>query len=96
MTQMSMTLTKGNQFQYGLNQCGKQPFSENCVKIGISVWLERCSQAMSQIDTHTDKQTDIQTNCSENITPPRFCGGVNIRYSITENMAMYFVTLKTM
>ena len=27
-------------------------------------------------DTRTDRQTDIQTNCSENITPPRFRGGV--------------------
>ena len=24
----------------------------------------------------THRQTDTQTNCSENITPPRFCGGV--------------------
>ena len=26
--------------------------------------------------TQTDRQTDTQTNCSENITPPRFRGGV--------------------
>ena len=25
---------------------------------------------------HIDRQTHTQTNCSENITPPRFCGGV--------------------
>ena len=27
---------------------------------------------------HTHRQTDTQTNCSENITPPRFRGGVII------------------
>ena len=26
--------------------------------------------------THTHTQTDTQTNCCENITPPRFLGGV--------------------
>ena len=26
--------------------------------------------------THTHTHTDTQTNCSENITPPRFRGGV--------------------
>ena len=41
-------------------------------EIGASVWLEFCSQEYS--DTH--RQTHTQTNCSENITPPRFCGGV--------------------
>ena len=56
------------------NQCGKQPFSENRVQIGASVRLEFCSQAES--DTQTDSQTNTQTNCSENITPPRFRGGV--------------------
>ena len=29
--------------------------------------------------THTHSQTDRQTNCSENITYPRFRGGVNIK-----------------
>ena len=29
-----------------------------------------------QTDTHTHRHTDTQTNCSENITPPRFRGGV--------------------
>ena len=43
---------------------------------------EFCSQAESdrQTDTHTHThthtQTDTQTNCSENITAPRFRGGV--------------------
>ena len=30
--------------------------------------------------THTHTQTDTQTNCSENITPPRFRGGVIMQY----------------
>ena len=28
--------------------------------------------------TQTDRHTDTQTNCSENITPPRFRGGVKM------------------
>ena len=31
---------------------------------------------------HTDTHTDTQTNCSENITPPRFHGGVIIWRSL--------------
>ena len=30
----------------------------------------------SRTDTQTHRQTDTQTNCSENITPSRFLGGV--------------------
>ena len=37
-------------------------FSENRVQIDASVQLEFCSQ----------EKLDTQTNCSENITPPRF------------------------
>ena len=48
----------------------KQPFSENHVQIGTSVRLEFCSQEVP------DTQTDTQTNCSENIPPQRFRGGV--------------------
>ena len=29
--------------------------------------------------THTQRHTDTQTNCNENITPPRFRGGVKIK-----------------
>ena len=56
-------------------QCCKQPFSENCVQIGASVRLEFCLQ---EFRTHrqTDRHTDTPTNCNENITPPRFRGGV--------------------
>ena len=53
----------------------KQPFSENRVQIGASVRLEFCSQ---EFRTHrqTDRHAHTQTNWSENITPPRFRGGV--------------------
>ena len=37
-----------NQFKLGPRHCGKEPFSENCIQIGASVWLEFCSQT----DTH--------------------------------------------
>ena len=47
-----------------------QLFSEDCVKIGVSVRSAFCSHT----DTHT--HTHRQTNCNENITPPRFRGGV--------------------
>ena len=47
------------------------PWPWPLTQIGTSVWLEFCSQ---EIRTH--RQTDTQTNCSENITPPRFRGGV--------------------
>ena len=69
-------LTKGHQFQYGSSQWGKQPFSKNRVQIGASVRLEFCSEA--EPDTHTHTHTHAQTNCSGNITPPLFCGGVII------------------
>ena len=45
-------LTLDHQFQYRPSQCGKQPFSENRVKIDASVLLEFCSQ--SEPDTQTD------------------------------------------
>ena len=53
---------------------GKQLFSEDRVKIGVSVRSAFCSQT----DTHTHTHTHRQTNCNENITPPRFCGGVTM------------------
>ena len=79
----------------GSSQCGKQPFSENRVQIGSSVWLEFCSQAEpdrqadKKTDTHT--HTDTQTNYSENITPPLFHGGVIILFyrSFVTNMMFY-------
>ena len=38
-----------------------------------------------QIDRQIDRQTDTQTNSSENITPPRFRGGVkNVLFSFTK------------
>ena len=59
---------------------GKQPFSENRVQFSSSVRLEFCSQEEPYTHTQTDRQThrhtDTQTNCSENVAPPRFCGGV--------------------
>ena len=63
-------LTQGHQFQKCLSQYCKQPFSENRVKIGLSVRQEFCSQA------EPDRHTHRQTNCNENIIPPRFRGGV--------------------
>ena len=71
-------LTQGHQNQFGLSQCQKQPFSENRVQIGASVRVEFCSQEVR--DTQTHRQTDTQTNCSENITLPRFHGGVISRW----------------
>ena len=50
-------LTQGNQFQWGLSQCGKQPFSENCVQIGSSFRLEFCSQENIR---HTHRQTAVK------------------------------------
>ena len=40
--------------------------------------LNFVNKKTSDTYTHrqTDTQTDTQTNCSENITPPRFHGGV--------------------
>ena len=42
------------------SQCGKQPFSENCVQIDASVWMKFCSQEVPDTQTlrHTDTQTD--------------------------------------
>ena len=34
--------------------------------------------------THTHTQTDTQTNCSENVTPPRFRGGVTMSVSFVQ------------
>ena len=48
-------LTQGHQFQLGLSQCSKQPFSENHVRIRSSVRLEFCSQENIR---HTHKHTD--------------------------------------
>ena len=70
-------LTQGHQYQFGLSQCNKQPYSENRVQIGgiLFTWNP---------DTHTYRQrhththTHTQTNWSENITPPRFRGGVKM------------------
>ena len=44
-----------------------QPFSENRVQIGASIWQEFCSQAKSWEDTQTDTHTHRDT---------RFRGGV--------------------
>ena len=85
-------LTQGHQIQYGPSQCSKQPFSENRVQIDASVRLEFCSQEVpdTQTDrqtdrhTHTHTHTDTQTNWSENITPPRFRGGVINKYQWTK------------
>ena len=56
-----------------------QLFSEDRVEIGLSVRSAFCSQTDRQTDTHR------QTNCNDNITPPRFRGGVKrkkIRYNL--------------
>ena len=73
-------LTQGHQFQLVLSQCGKLLFSENRVQIGSSVRLEFCSQEFSWTHRQTDRHTHThtQSNCSENITPPWFRGGVKI------------------
>ena len=63
---MTLTFHPRSQISKGSSQCCKQPFSENLVQIDLSVRLEFCSQA----------ESDTQTNCRENITLPRFCGGV--------------------
>ena len=48
------------------NRVRASVLSNRLAKISASVWLEFCSQA----------ESDTQTKCSENITPPRFRGGV--------------------
>ena len=68
-------LTQGHHFQWGSSKCAKQPLSENGVQIDSSVLLEFCSQAESHTHTQTP-QRERETNCSENITPPWFRGGV--------------------
>ena len=77
-------MTQGHQIQKGLSRCGKQPFSENRVQIGESVWLEFCSLTDRQTDTHT------QINCNENITP--FCGARGVITGQTLKWVRSFLT----
>ena len=43
---------------------------------------------------HTHRQTDTQTNCSENITPSRFRGGVmNVYLFLDKNIKVWFFFL---
>ena len=85
-------MTQGHQLQLGLSQCSQQPFSENRVQIGASARLEFCSQADSRTDTQRDKQTHRQTNFSEDITPPRFRGGVIDKKHLENGDTSTFVT----
>ena len=52
-----LPFTQGDQIQSGPSQWCKQLYSENCVQISTSVWLEFCSQADFR-QTHTHRQTD--------------------------------------
>ena len=46
-----------------------------------------------QTDRQTDTHTDTQTNCNENITPPRFRGGVIIHCLCGEEISVFKSTL---
>ena len=87
---MTLTFDPRSPNSIGPSQGGKQPFSENRVQIGAFVRLDFCSQEVA--DTQTDRQTHTQTNCSENITPPRFRGGVIIK--INEILIYYVMVLR--
>ena len=74
---MTLTFDPRSPNSIGSEPMQKQSFSENRVQIGASVRLEICSQENGkQTDRQTHRHTHTQTNCSENITPPRFRGGV--------------------
>ena len=61
---VTLTINPRSTFHYGLTQCGKQSFSENR---SAGIWF-----------TSRARQTHRQTNCGENITHPRFRGGVKM------------------
>ena len=73
---------KVHNFKLDLSQCVNQPFNENCVQIGNALGWNFVHKKTVDTQTHTHTlthtHTHTQTNCSENITLPRFRGGVKI------------------
>ena len=66
---VTLTFYPRSQISMGPSLCGKQSFSENCVKL-VHFLAENLFT-----EKHTDTQADRQTEV-KNISPARFRGGV--------------------